>query len=482
MKNNLFTLSKWGLLAFLLLLSQACKETYDMIDPPMMTDYEDDLDEEVIMQKGLESYFVTQFGEGDMDGSCWEQAMDVASFRQLLNGSVDLSKSTIYMSQGKYVMSEESGLGVIIRKNIKAVKGGYSQFSEGTDVTQRDINAYATVISGDVNGNKQADAGDCGLLVIKKGVVAFDGIIFQYGYASEAVAGSNECGSGIYVNGSVQDTSVELIDCVVRDCKSAVTSALKQGGAALFILSGQARLNRVKLLNNTAAGRGGAVRCNSKTAITFMNNCLLTGNSHSGSWGNGIQMSEGHICMNNTTLIKNMGTGAALNGGGSFLLVNSTISGNENDTHGAVRCETQMGDDTKFINNLLISENPSAPSFNLNGSNREAFSKGYNVYQRVTGITMSPFDTAYPNAVHGNLTDDGAYEWSISQITPVNGYATKQAVIEVARSFNPVSSPLINLGKVFVEWAGEEAFGTDQRGAMRNPEKMQMGAYDAGLD
>ena len=44
--------------------------------------------------------------------------------------------------------------------------------------------------------------------------------------------------------------------------------------------------------------------------------------------GNGIQMSEGHICINNTTLIENMGTGAALNGGGSILLTNNTIIGN----------------------------------------------------------------------------------------------------------------------------------------------------------
>ena len=96
------------------------------VDPPMITDYDDDLDEEVVLQKGLESYFVTQFGEGDMDGTSWDQAMDVAGFRKLLSGSIDLSKSTIYMSQGKYVMSETGGLGVIIRKDIKAIKGGYS--------------------------------------------------------------------------------------------------------------------------------------------------------------------------------------------------------------------------------------------------------------------------------------------------------------------------------------------------------------------
>ena len=460
MKNRLFIISKICMLAFMILLAQGCQEDYEMIDPPMMTDYDDDLDEEVIMQKGLESYFVTQFGEGEMDGSSWEQALDAAGFRKLLSGSIDLSKSTIYMSQGKYIMSEESGLGVIVRKDVKAIKGGYSQFSEGTDVSARDIDAYVTVISGDVNGNKQADAGDCGLLLVKKGHIAIEGVTFQYGYVSEADASATECGSGIYVSGSASDTSIELTDCVIRDCKSGVTTSAKQGGPAVFVLSGQVR---------------------SKTAVVFMNGCLLKGNSHNGSWGNGIQMSEGHICINNTTLIENMGTGAALNGGGSILLTNNTIIGNANDSHGAVRCETGVGGDTKFINNLLISENPSAPSFNLNGSNFEAFSKGYNVYQRVTGITMSASDTAYPNQVNGALNEEGVYVWDLNQIGSVKGYATRQAVIEVAKSFNPVASPITNLGEAFVEWIGEDAFGIDQRGVTRNANKMQAGAYDAVL-
>ncbi|MDU1633717.1 MAG: right-handed parallel beta-helix repeat-containing protein, partial [Bacteroides ovatus] len=89
MKNRLFIISKICMLAFMILLAQGCQEDYEMIDPPMMTDYDDDLDEEVIMQKGLESYFVTQFGEGEMDGSSWEQALDAAGFRKLLSGSID---------------------------------------------------------------------------------------------------------------------------------------------------------------------------------------------------------------------------------------------------------------------------------------------------------------------------------------------------------------------------------------------------------
>ena len=427
MKNKLLTISKIGLLAFTILVSQACQEDYEMVDPPMITDYDDDLDEEVVLQKGLESYFVTQFGEGDMDGTSWDQAMDVAGFRKLLSGSIDLSKSTIYMSQGKYVMSETGGLGVIIRKDIKAIKGGYSLLSEGTDLTN---------------------------------------------------------GSGIYINGNVNSTSVELTDCIIRDCKTEAVNGQGgvAGGTAILIASGSSKLNNVKFLDNAADSRGGAIRCNSNKAVVFMNNCLITGNSVRELFGVGIQISSGHICMNNTTIVGNPGKGAALNGGGSFMLANSTIVGHDIDQeYGAFRCETSIDGDTKFINNLLISENSTAPSFILNGANKEAYSMGYNLYQRVNNFTMDVSDTAYPTLVNGNLTEEGVYKWNIDQIGQVGGYATKQAVINAVKSFNPAASPMVNLGEVFVEWMGEDAFGLDQRGVTRNPDKMQMGAYDAVL-
>ena len=94
---------------------------------------------------------------------------------------------------------------------------------------------------------------------------------------------------------------------------------------------------------------------------------------------------------------------------------------------------------------------------------------------------MSASDTAYPNQVNGALNEEGVYVWDLNQIGSVKGYATRQAVIEVAKSFNPVASPSTNLGEVFVEWIGEDAFGIDQRGVTRNVNKMQAGAYDAVL-
>nr|MDE6489763.1 right-handed parallel beta-helix repeat-containing protein [Muribaculaceae bacterium] len=63
----------------------------------------------------------------------------------------------------------------------------------------------------------------------------------------------------------------------------------------------------------------------------------------------------------------------------------------------------------------------------------------------------------------------------------INGYATRQSVIDAVRSFNPEDSPIANLGDMFADWCGDDAFGIDGRGTTRNASKMQPGAYDAGL-
>ena len=451
-----------------------------MIDPPMMTD-EDDLDSEDYMQSGLESYFVTQFGEGDLTGSSWENAMDVTAFRKLITGSTDLSKSTIYISQGKYVMAEEEGMGPVVRKNIKAIRGGYSPFSEGTDVSLRDISAYQTIFSGDVNGNKKADAGDCSLLYIRKGNVLVEGVTFQYGYVAQKSISVENFNSGIFLNGSISNTELELRDCTIRDCISDVTTTTKHGGAALFLESGLAKLHNVRMIDNTSNGRGGAIRVNTNTAVVMLDACLLSGNAQTTSWGNGIQLSSGFICINNSTFVNNAGSGAALNGGGSFLVVSSTLVGNSSDAYGAFRCETSAGGDTKLINNVLVCQSSSSPSFILNGSGKEAFTLGYNVYQHLSGFSMGSLDTQYTGTLSGNISSEGAYTWSVGEIASLSHFATSSVVIDAAKSFNPATSPITALGEKFVEWVGDEGFAVDMRGSSRNSQKLQPGAYDAGL-
>lgn len=116
MKNKLLTISKIGLLAFTILVSQACQEDYEMVDPPMITDYDDDLDEEVVLQKGLESYFVTQFGEGDMEWYFMGSGNGCSWFSQIIEW--------IYRSVQEYYLHEP---GKICDVRDRRTRGDYPQ-------------------------------------------------------------------------------------------------------------------------------------------------------------------------------------------------------------------------------------------------------------------------------------------------------------------------------------------------------------------
>ena len=52
----------------LLYMSQSCQKHYDMVPPPVIQE-DDDLDDEIIGTP--EDYFVTLYGDGEMDGSSW---------------------------------------------------------------------------------------------------------------------------------------------------------------------------------------------------------------------------------------------------------------------------------------------------------------------------------------------------------------------------------------------------------------------------
>ena len=491
MKNRIFIILQLCMIAATLLLTQGCKEDYEMVNPPLMTE-EDDLDEEVMLEDGLSAYYVTQFGEGNMDGSSWEQAMDVAGFRNLLSGSIDLSESTIYMSQGKYVMSEESGPGVTVRKDIKAILGGYSPVSTGTDVSNRDPKAYETVISGDVNGNKQADQGDCGLLVVRGGNICIDGVTFQHGFMSEEDAAATDFGSGIYVNGTPANTIIELNDCIIKNCKSTANGGgTKQGGSAIFALSGQIRLTDIQLTNNESYGRGGAIRTNGNDVVLFMNRCsvkdnMLTGDPNDGGWGLGIQVGAGTLCMNNTTVMDNTGgSGGAINSDGSLLLINSTFIEHADDYEGVIRYNATTGC-ARLINNLVMSEGTTINSINSGGNSSTSqtlfASNGYNFYQRVlSGFQMADTDIQYTD-INGGVKENGMYVWDVTKQTSITvTYATQKAIITAAKAYDTPISPITNIGEVFAEWVTNADFAVDQRGEHRNPDKMQAGAYDAGL-
>ena len=464
-----------------LLGAGSCQKTYQMVPPPSASSSDDSLDDEDFGGNKETAIFVTPFGEGEMDGSSWENAFDADTFLGLLSDQTDLSKAKIYLSEGDYYMSSGSVFGPEIRKKIGSVMGGYSIMSKGTDVSARDVVNHATVFSGDVNKNNRADDGDCGLLCVYGGNSSFDGITFRNGYISEKTASAKKSGAGVFVDGDVE-TWVEFVNCRFENCVSAATTNGIAGGAAVYVISGQARLKDCELSGCSGVSRGGALRCNNDNAILFLDKCNVHGNSVRSDWGSGLQLSSGTICVNNSTFcsnaVGNQGAGGTVNGGGAMLVLNSTII--SDDTTAGIRCESDSRNASFFANNISLNTN-GAPGFLLNGNGRVATSGGHNIFNKVAGELQSAtsdvtYDTDLKN--FGTL-ENGAYIWDKAKVSLAT-YATAAEIEGYAREFKPVICPVAEIGKVFAEWC--DGFAVDGRGKARNPEKLLPGAYDPCLE
>ena len=456
----------------------ACQKKYQMVPPPSVNQ-DGDLDDEDFWGDKERVLFVTPFGDGEVDGSSWDNALDADSFIGLLSDQTDLSKTQICLAEGTYYMSSGAVFGPEIRKNIKSVSGGYSLESTGKDLTKRDVNTYITIFSGDLNKNGKADNGDCGLLSVFGGQSSFNGITFRHGYVDETAASAQKSGAGVFVKGGA-DTWVEFEDCRFEECVNAATTASYAGGAAACIISGQGRFKACEFSGCRVDSRGGALRCNDDKAVLFLDRCSIHGNYVGTAWGSGVQMSSGTICMNNTTIcyntVQNPGLGGELNGGGAMLILNSTIV--SDDSTAGIRCESPSSRASFIANSIALNLNEN-PGFLLNGGSSVAVSGGYNIFSSVSGaLTVSAKDITYSNDLRnlGNL-ENGVYAWDNSKVAQTV-WATVSEIEGYARNYSPEVCP--GVGAVFADWC--DGFGVDQRGNARNADKLLPGAYDPGLD
>ena len=99
-----------------MLLAAACQPQWDMVPPPG-SGSADELGPEA-WEHSDEIYFVSLYGDGDMDGSTWENALDLGAFRDLMNDNTDLSRVTFYVAEGKYLMGDAPGYGLAIAKSV----------------------------------------------------------------------------------------------------------------------------------------------------------------------------------------------------------------------------------------------------------------------------------------------------------------------------------------------------------------------------
>lgn len=427
----------------------------------------------------LAAYYVKEQPAGNATGMDWDNAMGVDALRNLLQTSsnstvsnanaVKLDGKKIYVAAGSYeIAKDNSGVKVEYSGYSKqveiTVEGGYDPSSTGTDLTRRDVSKYTTAFVRSTSSNASATSG--GMFCLGNQInITFDGCTFDGQYKQ----GDKGDVNGFYVAAGQSGNAVlQLKNCVVRNFNRESAS---DAGPAIKIAKGNVFLERVEFVNNRAANRGGAILVgNNNAPLLFMNNCLLHGNHAPAAWGTAIHAGNGYVCMNNTTVLGTTGTSnnsVTVNGDARFMLSNTTIVGNSGNPNGVFRA----GKGASLVVNSLFAKGAGTKTIYLGNIT----SKGYNVYQAAdAGWGAVDTDTDYSSQTlpAASLTD-GVYQWTVAGV--IDEFATRQAVIDAVRSFDAT------VGQQFVDWVGETGFGVDQRGATRNANKMQPGAYDAGL-
>ena len=427
----------------------------------------------------LAAYYVKEQPAGNATGMDWDNAMGVDALRNLLqtNGNSDISNANavkldgkkIYVAAGSYEMAKENS-GVKIEysgysKQVEiTIEGGYDPSSTGTDLTKRDVRKYTTAFVR--NSGSGASATSNSLLVLGNQTnIIFDGCTFngQYGLSD---AGSVRA---VFVAAGGGDATLQLNNCVIKNFNRGSDGGT-DGGAAVKVSKGRVLLNDVEMVNNKATGRVGAITTTAANSFLFMNNCLLHENYAPTAWGTAIHAGNGYVCMNNVTVLGTTATGGnsiTVNGDAYFMLANTTIVGNSGNPNGVFRA----GKNASLVVNSLFAKG---------AGNRTIYagnitSGGYNVYQAAdAGWGAVATDTDYSSQTLPAATlTDGVYQWTVTGT--IDEFATKQAVIDAVKSFDAT------VGQQFINWVGENGFGVDQRGVARNVNKMQAGAYDAGL-
>lgn len=427
----------------------------------------------------LAAYYVKEQPAGNATGMDWDNAMGVDALRNLLqtNGNSDISNANavkldgkkIYVAAGSYEMAKENS-GVKIEysgysKQVEiTIEGGYDPSSTGTDLTKRDISKYTTAFVR--NTGSGASATSNSLLVLGNQTnIIFDGCTFNGQY------GLNDAGSvrAVFVAAGGGDATLQLNNCVIKNFNRGSDGGT-DGGAAVKISKGRVLLNDVEMVNNKATARGGAITTTAANSFLFMNNCLLHENYAPGAWGTAIHAGNGYACMNNVTVLGTTATGGnsiTVNGDAYFMLANTTIVGNSGNPNGVFRA----GKNASLVVNSLFAKG---------AGNRTIYagnitSGGYNVYQAAdAGWGAIATDTDYSSqTLPAAILTDGVYQWTVTGT--IDEFATKQAVIDAVKSFDAT------VGQQFINWVGENGFAVDQRGVARNVNKMQAGAYDAGL-
>lgn len=193
--------------------------------------------------------------------------------------------------------------------NEVAIKGGFAGFSE-LYPNARDIEAYETILSGDLNGDN-IDINDPGNLY---------SVPNRYDNSSHVVKGSNTDQTAVLDGVTITGGYITVIAYRLGGGPS--------GGAGMFISSGSPTLNNCKFIDNVTGNSGGGLLIYNDSNPT-LSNCKFMRN-YAGS-GGGIFSSTSSPTLINCIFSDNFTTSSGagmLNFGGNPILTNCTFRRN----------------------------------------------------------------------------------------------------------------------------------------------------------
>ncbi len=273
------------------------------------------------------------------------------------------------------------------------VSGGYAGYG-APDPDQRDIPAYETILSGDLDGNDGAgftnNEENSFHVVIGSDTdetAVLDGFSITAGNADESSPPNNRGGGMVIINGSptlanctFHSNSTERFGGgmyfsggypTLTDCTFSGNSAAHHDGGGMYS-SGNATLHRCTFTGNFSGGGDGGGGMFSMGGNLVLDDCTFIGNSTVQRGGGLIVLllgGSGHVTLANCTFI---GNSAVREGGGlsmlnfqgthNLTLINCAFSGNSAEVGGGGLCiYNYMDGGNLTLTNCTLSAN-SAPN------------------------------------------------------------------------------------------------------------------------
>ncbi len=299
--------------------------------------------------------YVDVNARGANDGSDWKNAF--TSLQDAL--AVALPGREIRVAGGVY--TPDRGVGIargdreasfILTGGI-TVRGGYAG-AAAANPDARNIQTYATVLSGDLKSNDLAVADPCNLgqevsrtdnsrhilsAVIGKGETTLDGVQVADGYAFGPVVASTVAsgsqGAGLLMTGG----SLTLNNCTFSgNWASGDGGAVYVADGFLTLTGCTFRANGAGLENRVgqSRGTGGALRSDGRSQMT-LSRCKFF-NNFAGLQGGALDNDRGSVALTSCLFIQNQagnaGGGAIWNSEGQLNLVNCTLNGNRSSANG----------------------------------------------------------------------------------------------------------------------------------------------------